>query len=313
MAPLSGHSHARVATTAGFRAAEQSRTEDWPLYPEPLQAQHSDMSTDIRTALRQLILEHGHTLAADPRRCEAMLKDLCPDQPREINLAINALREQIAADLLAIGSGEPLPMRIARLTRRLEDHLSLKPEAAAWAVETWALALGAIDLPLSDRPPDPLPPPPPPSHPTQGAPSIHGGTAASERAALFPPDGPPMSPEAGRARNERIERWREEHEKPRRAKRIALRHIRVPEIRVPWYITAWLTPFAIGITSALLLTGHMPNQFTFFVMLTPAINWLPVIAALIVASMTSPTEAGVLILVSSFWVGIAYFVTRVSD
>jgi hypothetical protein len=68
------------------------------------------MPSDTRATLRQLILDHGRTLAADPRRCEAMLRDLCADQRREVNLLINALREQIGADLLTGRSAEPVVM-----------------------------------------------------------------------------------------------------------------------------------------------------------------------------------------------------------
>ncbi len=148
------------------------------------------MPSDTRATLRQLILDHGRTLATDPRRCEAMLRDLCADQRREVNLLINALREQIGADLLT--SAEPVAMRLARLSRRLEDHLSLKPEAAVWAVETWALVLGVIEHPQPVAPtpapsaPAPMTPQPaarprvrtPPAPPPPAVPDIHGWSAA---------------------------------------------------------------------------------------------------------------------------------------
>jgi len=133
------------------------------------------MPSDTRATLRQLILDHGRTLATDPRRCEAMLRDLCADQRREVNLLINALREQIGADLLATRSAEPVAMRLARLSRRLEDHLSLKPAAAAWA-----LVLGVIEHPLSvaPRPAAKRRVATKRSPPPSGVPDIHGWGAA---------------------------------------------------------------------------------------------------------------------------------------
>src|SRR5207253_3939640 len=61
-----------------------------------------------------------------------------------IFVLVSAVREGVAAELLAPASVVPLDARLAKLGRRLEEHLALTPEAAAWAVETWALALGVL-------------------------------------------------------------------------------------------------------------------------------------------------------------------------
>ncbi|NCC94855.1 MAG: hypothetical protein EOM10_16585, partial [Opitutae bacterium] len=91
---------------------------------------------------------YGRTLADDPRRCEAMLKDLCGAQRREIAVLIAALRERVASDLLTTNAHQHPSLLMTRLTQRLIDDLALQPEAARWAVESWALALGVIDGPL---------------------------------------------------------------------------------------------------------------------------------------------------------------------
>jgi hypothetical protein len=46
----------------------------------------------------------------------------------------------------------PLGAHLAQLSRRLEEHLALTPEAASWAIESWAVALGV--LPAGGRLPD---------------------------------------------------------------------------------------------------------------------------------------------------------------
>ncbi|TVQ94619.1 MAG: SH3 domain-containing protein [Chromatiaceae bacterium] len=103
------------------------------------------MDDRIRLTLQALIRDYGRTLADDPRRCEAMLKDLCAAQRREIAVLIAALRERVASDLLSNSAQQPAAMLMARLTQRLIDDLALQPQAARWTVESWALVLGVID------------------------------------------------------------------------------------------------------------------------------------------------------------------------
>jgi formylglycine-generating enzyme required for sulfatase activity len=101
------------------------------------------MESTVRSTLRALIVRFGHALCDDPRRCEAMLRDLCGQHKREVFILVSALRQRVAIDLLA-GSGLPPSLMIGRLRKRLEDELALTAEAAQWTVETWAVALGVI-------------------------------------------------------------------------------------------------------------------------------------------------------------------------
>ena len=64
--------------------------------------------------------------------------------PVEINLVVNALREGVATDLQIAPASVPSKLLIARLSKRLQDHLAVNEQAARWAVESWALALGKI-------------------------------------------------------------------------------------------------------------------------------------------------------------------------
>lgn len=116
------------------------------------------MEPKVRDSLRQLIVRYGHVLCDDPPRCEAMLRDLCGPYKREVNCLIIALKQRIAADLLAGSAGLPAPLLLDRLSKRLEDELGLMTETAHWAVETWALALGVIAEPSALGPSSAAPP-----------------------------------------------------------------------------------------------------------------------------------------------------------
>src|SRR5262245_970959 len=94
-----------------------------------------------RRTLGEILATHGRSLCDEPKRLEALLRDLCPTCKREIYLLTGALREQVPQALL-VAAG-PRDLLLTRLTSRLRDDLALTDEAAAWAVESWALALGA--------------------------------------------------------------------------------------------------------------------------------------------------------------------------
>jgi ribosomal protein S27E len=94
--------------------------------------------------LCQIVATYGKSLCDDPKRCEALLRDLCGQHRREVNVLVSALKERVAADLRASSTGVPREVLLARLTKRLCDNLGLAEEAARWGVESWALALGVI-------------------------------------------------------------------------------------------------------------------------------------------------------------------------
>lgn len=102
------------------------------------------MNDEPRRTLRELIARHGPGLCSDARRCEGLLRDLCGEHRREINILVGALRERVPLDLLAGRNSAPAGLLLARLARRLEDQLALTPDASLWAVDSWALALGIV-------------------------------------------------------------------------------------------------------------------------------------------------------------------------
>ena len=102
------------------------------------------MNNIPRQKLKEIILQYGHSLCDDPKRCGAFLLDFCGQYRKEVSVLVNALKEKVALDLLASSSNVPLEVKIAQLTKRLQDNLGLTQEAARWAVESWGVALGVI-------------------------------------------------------------------------------------------------------------------------------------------------------------------------
>ena len=105
-----------------------------------------------RQKLQYIISQFGRVICDEPRRCEALLRDLCPENKREINLLVGAVKEKVAADLMTASDTVPKEILLARLTRRLYDNLGMAEEFAHWAVESWALALGVISGPMPGQP-----------------------------------------------------------------------------------------------------------------------------------------------------------------
>jgi len=112
----------------------------------------------VRTQLRQIVITYGLEICEDPRRVEALLRDLAAGYRREIAVLVGAVREGVPAELLA-AKNRVLPAVLGeRLARMLQDNLGLADEVARWAVSTWASALDVTGLALSDA--GPLPPTP---------------------------------------------------------------------------------------------------------------------------------------------------------
>jgi WD40 repeat protein len=103
------------------------------------------MNNKPRQTLCEIIRDYGRDVARDPKRCKALLNDLCGgEHKREINVLVSAMDERVSVDLL-----EPIPnvscsIVLPRLAKRLYDNKGITTEFAQWAVESWALALGVI-------------------------------------------------------------------------------------------------------------------------------------------------------------------------
>jgi hypothetical protein len=96
--------------------------------------------------LREIVERYGQSLCGDPRRCEALLRDLCPEFKREIQVLVAALKEGIVTELMTRNASIPPSIVIARLSRRLYENVGIAEHFAAWSVETWYAALQAEAL-----------------------------------------------------------------------------------------------------------------------------------------------------------------------
>ncbi len=101
-----------------------------------------------RTQLCLILKQYGQSIISEPKRCKALLSDLAPQQPLEINLLIAALEQQVAEELLKPNALMSIDVRLKRLAQVLHDAIGIDDEFAYWAVESWALALEVIEEPI---------------------------------------------------------------------------------------------------------------------------------------------------------------------
>lgn len=120
-----------------------------------------------RDRLRDLIVRHGPELCDAVARCDNLIRDACPEFPREVFVLGCALRDGVAEGLQAPAAWAGLEDERARLAYRLQDRYALTREAATWAVDSWSLALGLLPRSWAPGPrpmaaTGPAPPTPPP-------------------------------------------------------------------------------------------------------------------------------------------------------
>lgn len=97
-----------------------------------------------RQQLQTLLHEYGREICAQPRRLEPLLRNLCPEQRREVNLLFGAYKERVPEELLAEEETPPDNDVFIRLAAQVRSHLRISEQEARWAVESWAIALGLI-------------------------------------------------------------------------------------------------------------------------------------------------------------------------
>jgi hypothetical protein len=102
------------------------------------------MNDQVRQKLCEIIAEYGESLCDAPKRCEALLRDVCGEHKPEIHALVAVLKKGGVAQLLSSRGDMASPILLAHVTRSLWDELALSEEATGWAVESWALALGII-------------------------------------------------------------------------------------------------------------------------------------------------------------------------
>jgi hypothetical protein len=124
------------------------------------------MHAQPQRTLKRLLKQYGRELIEDPRRTEALLRDLCGQHTREIFVLVNAQKQRVPIDLLAAPTWMPRQATYTRLSRLLQTKLALTEDAADWAVAAWAAALDLDTSPKGESwswLPKPLHTPAPPT------------------------------------------------------------------------------------------------------------------------------------------------------
>ncbi|MCL4434568.1 MAG: hypothetical protein M1399_07365 [Actinobacteria bacterium] len=130
--------------SAGPPASGPSRPKD--ALPAPVQ----DARQTVRAVIVDLLEREGTSIARDPRRVEAFLRDLCGEYLAEISVAMSVLRVGLLEDLHASAANrsQPISLAMARLAMQLCREQGIEDSLARWAVGSWALALGVADIGL---------------------------------------------------------------------------------------------------------------------------------------------------------------------
>ncbi|MBT9546907.1 MAG: formylglycine-generating enzyme family protein [Candidatus Sericytochromatia bacterium] len=107
------------------------------------------MSELVGHILKDLLDSQGKSLLGQGDYLKAILMDVCPDEPKAIDLIMTALDEAIPVDLLQLKKttdGWQTPF-----TDKLNQNQGLPDRYSNWVVETWAAALGVIPLNFQPR------------------------------------------------------------------------------------------------------------------------------------------------------------------
>jgi hypothetical protein len=105
-----------------------------------------------RQKLKHIISQYDRAVCEDAKLCEGLLRDLCGQYRKEINVIVSAIKEGVVAELLNSNNNISSDAILSRLTKRLTDRWGMSSDVAIWAVDSWALALGVISHPRSVQP-----------------------------------------------------------------------------------------------------------------------------------------------------------------
>lgn len=147
----------------------------------------------LETVVRDAIDTHGPALLFESERLAAILRDACPDSPREVDLLLRALDDEVPQDLLGAHTGETFETNATVLAAQLSREKAIAPGDAAWVVRTWARILGVTsDGPLTLMEPPLFTEPPRIEAGTAGTvgPSQAPAHAPTPDSSALPPRGP---------------------------------------------------------------------------------------------------------------------------
>lgn len=99
------------------------------------------MNFAVKQKLKDIINTYGVSILNEPKRIEAILKDYCYENRKEIFLIMSAINENIAQELQNVKHAVAQLGIVNRLIKRLCDNLGITEDNAKWAVESWIYAL----------------------------------------------------------------------------------------------------------------------------------------------------------------------------
>ncbi|MBV7272885.1 hypothetical protein I6U48_08165 [Clostridium sp. PL3] len=99
------------------------------------------MNFAVKQRLKDIINIYGVSILNEPKRIEAILKDYCYKNKKEIFLIMSAINENIVVELQNAEHAVIQLGIVNRLTKRLCDNLGIAEDNAKWGVESWIYAL----------------------------------------------------------------------------------------------------------------------------------------------------------------------------
>jgi hypothetical protein len=118
---------------------------------------------DVARQRLQYIVEcYGDDILNDLVKTADLIRKLCGEDPRRIELLVRALNIGFVPDLIRWrGQGDPARF-LPRIAKTLERQLGATPAEALWTAGSWAVALGLLDEAEADHLEVVEPPPAPP-------------------------------------------------------------------------------------------------------------------------------------------------------
>jgi formylglycine-generating enzyme required for sulfatase activity len=110
-----------------------------------------------RKQLHFILVQYGQSVCQDAKRCEALIRDLCPEYELERNLLIAALKAGIPQALLNSSAQVAIELTIKTHAQRLHLQLGIAEHFAQWSVESWAFSLNMLTQPIAQQPQSPAP------------------------------------------------------------------------------------------------------------------------------------------------------------
>ena len=153
----------------------------------PLRARIVPMDEGAARGLFHLVQRRPDAIAVPPL-CTALLHDYCGTHKRECAALVNAVAEDIPAELLRGPGQVPNDVWFDGLVQRLVNNRVMSPDAADWAVTRWAEALGVPRPQAAAAAPGP-----------QAAPAVSPGATGAGPKKAPAPQAPRQEPLVGKS------------------------------------------------------------------------------------------------------------------